>query len=463
MIRFSLPLLLLPGLGFAQIQAENVAPAPSRVLTLDEAVTIAVKEATAIRKAESDTEVRGEQVLQSYAQWLPNLAVQGAYNEYRGRSFLTTAAPTVVKGQSEGVNYTITSTLNIFNGLGDLSNFQSAQSKKSAADKTLERAKQQIALDVAQTYLQVILDGKLEQIAANNFKTSQDREKLIEGQTKVGTRSLSDLFRQQAQTSADQSALISARNRRETDSITLLKKLRLDPSVPVAFQEPALEQNIATIQADSSAIQNIDIGKLIDQALEKRLDYGASKDLAKGAETDVSLARAPYYPRIDFVASYSAISRDFDYQRVNGIDQTPLDQDSLKDQLEKYGSTTYGLSLTWTIFDRFVARTNVAQARGTAYRAKLDSEDYRNQVIGEVRQVVNDRLAAIQQLATSQVGLVAAQKAFEVTEGRFGVGALSFVDLSAAQTALFQAQASFAQSLIAYELQKRAMVFVLGG
>ncbi|MBC7658895.1 MAG: TolC family protein [Chitinophagaceae bacterium] len=459
--------------GHAAIQAQNQVAAPAsiqtegpttignpRVLTLDESIQIAIKEASAVLKAESDTEVRAEQLVQGYLQFLPSLIVQGGYNKFRGRNFLATAAPTLVRGSSSGTNYQVSTTLNIFNGLGDISAYKSIRNKKSAADKTFDRAKQQIALDVAQSFLQVILDAKVLQIAKDNLKTSQDRERLLDAQSKVGTRSLADLFRQQAQTSADQSSLISTQNRFESDKILLLRRLRLDPRSNIAFQEPIFNNDIVTLrQANSSPLSS---DALTQEALNNRPDLDASQKLAAASREDVKFAQAPFLPRLDFVATYGSLTRDFDFQRVNGVDVTPTNQDSVGKQLADHTNATYGLAVTWNVFDRWVTRSNVAVARGIAYRSKIDAEDYRNQVIGEVRQVVVDRNASVQQLVTSQVGLTAAQKAFEVTEGRFSVGALSFVDLSAAQTALFQAQTSFAQALIGYELQKRALAYVLG-
>lgn len=425
-----------------------------RVLTLDESISMAVKGASSVLKADSDAGIRGEQLIQSYLQWLPNLSVQANYNAARGRSYLTTAAPTLVKTSSYGASYQVTSVLNIFNGLNDISAYQSIRDKTLAADRTLDRAKQQVALDVAQSFLQVILDGKLATIAENNSKISIDRQKSLEAQSKVGTRSLADFFRQQAQTSIDESALIAAKNRYETDKIVLLRKLRLDPRTEVSFQEPVLEQKVK--------VQDRDIDTLIDEALKNRPDYEASQRLATATEKDVSVAEAAYYPRLDFITSYGSLARNFDFQRVNGVDVTPAQDDPLSDQLADHANYTYGLSLTWNIFDRGTARSSVAATRGSAFRAKLDAEDYRNQVVGEVKQVVNDRTAAVQQMTTSQAGLIAAQKSFEVSQGRYEVGSLSLIDLSASQVALFQAQTNYIQATIAYELQKRAMAYALG-
>ena len=105
------------------------------------------------------------------------------------------------------------STLNIFpTALRDLAGVQSgSQSSRRGRFNSEARKKQQIALDVAQSFLQVVLDQQLVRIAKKNLVASQDREKLLTEQTRVGVRNLADLFRQQAQTSADESFLANSR------------------------------------------------------------------------------------------------------------------------------------------------------------------------------------------------------------------------------------------------------------
>ena len=51
----------------------------------------------------------------------------------------------------------------------------------------MTRAKQQISLDVAQSYLQVVLDQKIIDIADKNYKASKDRQTLLEEQNSLSS------------------------------------------------------------------------------------------------------------------------------------------------------------------------------------------------------------------------------------------------------------------------------------
>ena len=123
-------------------------------LTLEKSIELAVNGAASVLKAENDVKSSGAQLLQSYGQFLPNLGVAGNYGYASGTVYLAVATPTLVTGSAVGAGYTVTSDLNLFNGLADYSAFKSSLLKKDAADLTYERAKQQIAFDIAQSFLQ---------------------------------------------------------------------------------------------------------------------------------------------------------------------------------------------------------------------------------------------------------------------------------------------------------------------
>ena len=163
------------------------APVP---LTLDESIKIAIDQATTTLKAQNDVRFSGERLLQGYAQFLPNLVTAASYNYSSGRDYLTQAAPVTVQTKNYGPSFSVSTTLNLFNGLADINALKSAMQKKESSELSLKRAKQLIALDIAQSYLQVILDQNVVEIARKNLFSSQARQRLLQAQTSVGIRNL---------------------------------------------------------------------------------------------------------------------------------------------------------------------------------------------------------------------------------------------------------------------------------
>ncbi len=434
--------------------------AEPKSLTIDQSIRSALNNSTSVLKSQADREVSGTDLLQSYFQFLPNLTATGNYSANQGTTLYTTTTPTLVHGSNYGPSYQVATTLNIFNGLNDIASFRSAINKRDAAENSLQRAKQQISLDVAQAFLQVILDQKLILIAEKNLKVSQDRERLLSEQTKVGIRNLSDLFRQQAQTSADETFAIDSQNKQKTDLIALLRRLRIDPSEDYNLVEPPLETEVEKAKLALTKIS--DQKTLIAEALNHRRDYQAARSTSQGLKWDTVAARSSWFPKLDFLATYGANARWIDSLNINGANVPLGSQEPLDNQLRHQTNSTYGMVLTWNIFDRYLTGSKIAHARAQAQKSEIDFLDSHHQVVGEVKQTVNDLEAAIQKMISANKGVIAARKAYEVSQGRYEVGSFNFLDLAIAQSALVSAEAAYAQALITYELEKRTLDFALG-
>jgi outer membrane protein len=438
------------------ISTFTAAPAPGTVfLTLPQCIQMAIHQATAVLKAKNSADTTGTQLAQAYMQFLPNLEATAGGAYQTGRTYYTQAEPTFVRTTNYGGTYQLSSTLNIFNGFSDAAGLGSSRARKKAADLSLYRAKQQITFDVTQIYLQVFLDRQIVAIDESNLQASREREELIDAQTQVGSRSLADLYRQQAETSADELALISARARRRNDLISLLQRLRVDLLTPYDIAEAPLDAPAA----DSSYG---DENTLVRAGLEHRADLDAQEKLARAAHWDVTSARAGYFPQLNLVGALDGVGSHLNTQDVDGVDVVPASQPTLMHQWGSEILYNVGVNLSWGLFDRYLTRLTVARAQETASDASIDAEDRRLEVEGDVQSALNEYQAAVQEVASSDKGLKAAQESYDAVLERYKVGASSIVDLLTAQSALVQAQAAQAQGRVDFTLQKRAIDLAIG-
>lgn len=435
-------------------QAQPIDPAAEE-LTLEKCIKIAIESSTDVLKSRLDIGVSGAQLLQSYGQFLPNLVLGANAAQNEGRSYITTTTPTHVESIDIGGTFLISSSLNVFNGYADTSSLKSATERKSASELTLERAKQQIALDVSQAFIQTIFDVQLMQIAAENLRVSRLRLDLLQQQSALGSKKIADRYRQEAQTSQDEGLVLTANNRYYADLFSLLKRLRLDPNKQYRVVDPFGKKDI-----DEKMRQSED--EDVSLALQRRPDLRAGDRLYNAALSDVRASRAGLYPRVDFGVSIFGNGRSFTTHSVNGVDTIPGNQRPLNEQLTDQLIYTVGFTLTWNIFDRYLTKAAMERANMASRRVEIDNEDRRVATNADVRQAYRDCKVAIQQWLTARKGLVAAQKAFEVIKAQFDLGSISFLDLSTAQSALLQAQMTLAQTALSYELKKKALIYFVG-
>ncbi len=436
----------------------DVSTAPiagATVLTLPQAIKMALDHATTIMKARTQRELTGSELLQAYFEFLPAVDVTAGYNAMWGRSYLTSASPTTVAGTNHGASYEATATLNLFNGFADAASLAAARRFRTASDLSLYRAQQEIELDVTNAYLQVLLDRQLVRIGEKNLQASQERVKLLDAQAQVGSRSLADLYRQQAQASADELDYISERNRAHNDLVSLLQRLRVDLRQPYDIASVSFELN-------SSSNPYTDESSLMVTALNQRPDLRQAQLTAEATRRDVTVARSGYYPRLDLYGTFAGQGRILDNQTVDGMDVVPDEQQTLRKQLQDQTQTTVGAVLNWGIFNRYLDSVSVARAQAAANDAAVDYDDKRLQVEAEVQQTMGDYEASLLQLNVASEGTRAAQESYDAVNERYKVGASSILDLLIAQTALVQAHASDAQAQINFVLQKKTMETVLG-
>ena len=426
-----------------------------KTLSLEESIQIALTNSTTIIKGQNSLDVSGAQVLGAYGQFLPDVIFNGAYSYTGGDNLLTVTAPTFVSSQRTNITYQLVSSINIYNGFANKASLKAALLNKEMAGFSLARAKQQITLDITQSYLQIILDKEIVEFAKQNFQMSVKREEQLKELVTVGRRAQSDLFQQQSQTSLDQQFLINAENKLLNDKLILLQKLRINAGenhdfTPVTTDENPLGSEYANDQA------------LIETALAQRVDLKVAQLGQDASLLYVQRYKSGYLPRVSLVGGAYGIGAHFNKLYINRVNSLPSEQRSYGTQLTDQIYGIVALNVGWTLFDKNVTRSNVAIARINALNAKIDYENVNLQIASEVKQALGNYRTALQQTITSEKGLIAAQQAFETLSGRYSVGAANFIELSNAQNNLLLAKQNRAQASINFFLQKRTIDYYLG-
>jgi outer membrane protein len=424
-------------------------------LTLEGSLTRADKLSTEVLVASDSLRVSGARVLEAYGAFLP-AASTGAYAlSAQGNTFLSGTALQATQAGWYSSAYQVSTALNVFNGFRDRASLKAASFLRDAAGFSLEQARQRITFDVMQAYFQIVLDHELEAVATSNYELSRSRQARLEGQVSVGTRSPPDLFRQRAQTATDQASVIDIDARTQTDLVALLRRLRLEATRDYAVADPPLDTT--ALPADS-----LDRTALVARALANRPDLLAAQSRASAADAGIAQATGGYLPQVVLGASFGVFTRNYEWERQNGVNLLTQDQRSIGSQLDSQGLGLFTLGVAWPLFDQFQTRFDVERARATARISTLAAEDSRLQVLGDVRQATDDYRAAVEKLRATDAGLASAQEAFDAVSARFDVGLGIFLDVQAAQTALSEAKAQRAAAAVNLVLRRQVLRFVTG-
>ena len=426
-----------------------------KTLNLQDCINIALQRSTAVLKGNNNVAAAGSQVLAAYGQYLPNLAAGAGYNYDRGNNYYSSTGPLIVNENRSQFNYQLTSSLNLFTGYYNYSTWKSAKLNEQMSGLSLERARQQIELDITQSYLQVILDRKIAALDSVNLSISLKREDQLQALTDVGRKSKTDLYQQQAQTSNDKLLFINAASKLQNDKIVLLQKLRIDSVDNYEIDDIPVNDN-------ADAARYADRDGLVNQALQDRVDYKSAQLNTQYADWAIKKYRSGYLPSVSLSAGLYNNGAYFNTLNVNGENTEPSTQQNIPTQLYKYTYGLVGINAVWNIFDRFYTKSNVTIAKLNAENARIDVRDTAVSIVSSVKQAYNDYKNAVQQMETVNVGLNAAQKAYEAINAKYKEGATDFITESNAQLVMLQAAQNKEQASINMMLQKKIIDYFTG-
>ncbi len=430
-------------------------------LSLANCIERALKNATSAKKAEYNLKLQGADVLRSYGSFLPRLSVSAGYTPYNlSRTYTTNAQyfsdapPLKIKSENESVNFTLATSLNLFNGFHDYAALQSSLDNKQAASHTLAYALQSVAFDVTQAYYQALLNHELFDISRENLLAAQDQLTLTERQFQLGLKSMIDRYQQQADVAESRLSVIKAETRWQQSLLELLRRLQIEPETKITLESSPDELK-------TEVFVKPDIDSLVTVALNRRNDLKSKELETRVAKWQITEARAQWYPSLDLKFNASTAGIESMRQTYNGL-TTQYAYPPLSDQLGNSIGYSVALNMSWALFDGFQTSYNVQSAKVNQMSKLLDLADLKRNIVIDLRLAAGEYTSAFSQIETARVSLKAAHAAFEGIKKKYELGAASFIELSTARAALFNARSTLSQATYNLELQKNVLDFTMG-
>ncbi len=435
------------------------------VVTLAEAVELAIEQSPEVRRGVVADRGRGLAVRSARASRLPIVSLSVQPSQRYGLGFDQTTGE-VVSQTVESLNASAFASVPLYDGGRARANIFEAEYLRDAADASLVRTRQQVALEVAQQFLTLLLDREIVAIEVEQLEAAQAQQRRVAELVDAGARARGDLIAQNAVVAERQTALVVAQGAVEGDRVRLVQIIGLDPLEEYRFVGPDLDA------LETSGLFAADLGslpELVASALATRSDRKAQQISIEAAEASIGAARAAGRPSVDLSASigtgYSSLQ-----QRAVGVapvtpvtlgDGTPVlvggvpltfpgnpdfETTPAFSQFGDNRSGSIGLSLTVPLFDRYQARRGVAEAQIRVEDAQITLDAIDRQVASEVQQAVVEARTARARLTAAEAQVAASTEALRVEQDRYRLGAGTLYDVADAQARLAQAQSSRAQA-----------------
>jgi outer membrane protein len=415
--------------------------------TLRQCIDYAIEHNVTIRQAE--VAAKQSAVEANTAKWarLPNLnaSASQSYNWGRTQTAIkdeqTGDYSTVyINTSSHGTNMSVSSSIPIFTGFELPNSYELAKLNLKAALADLDKAKEDMAINIASAYLQALFNKELHQVAVGQLALSREQHHRIARLNELGKAAATEVADAKSRVAQDELSVVQADNNYKLALLDLSQLIELETPEGFQIAAPAVKMNPGMLTPPDE-IYNIALGeKAAVQAAKYRLE---------GSKHSIRIALSGYYPTINFSGSlstnyYSTIDRTFKQQ--------------MGDNFGKY----VGLSMSVPIFNRFSTRNRVRSARLQQQNYTLQLEGVKKSLYKEIQQAWYSAVAAESKYNSSTTAAQASQESFGLVAERYNNGKATAVEYNEAKQNLVQAQSNELQAKYEYLFRTKILDFYKG-
>jgi len=409
-----------------------------RVLTLQEAQSVARERQPQIRAARGSTEAAEGRVEQSRSGLLPQLSAAVGWERttnnflFRPGSISRTGAAdswSSISFLQSGA--TLSQLLWDFGQTSNL--WRSSQaSARSAADQ--ERVTLQLTLlQVRAAFFNAVAFKELLVVARETLNNQHNHLVQIEGFVQAGTRPPIDLSQAQADFANAEVQVVNAVNAYQRSKVLLNQAMGL---------EAPIDYDVASDGLPPQAGEDGALEPLLEIALAARPEIASATEQVKAQQHLIQSAQGSYAPSIALVASFAqTTAAGTDYVGWNGA---------------------VGVTLTWNLFQGGLTVGRVHEAEGNLGFAAAQLDVLRQQVRVDVDQALLAIRAAKAALSSAKSALIAARQRLSLAEGRYRNGSGSVIELGDAQIAASNAAAQVVQTDFQLATARAQLLFALG-
>ncbi len=427
--------LLIAGALLAQAPPTPQAAAPTtQMLTLAQAVAMAIQNHPQIAAAQNLEAAAGQRVTEARAPYYPSLNAevtgsQANYLSRMGAGYLSTSQLFNREGEGLAVNQLITD----LGRTGSL--VASSRLQAQAAAKTTVATRYDVILGVNRAYYGVLESQALVRVAQETVTTRQTLDDQVTALGRAQLKSQVDVSFADVNLSEAKLMLIRARDNLQQSFVDLSRALGQD-AAPVQYQ---LAEGVLPGSPPPT------VEDLVGQAVRNRPELADLRLRYQAAQKFEAAERDLKRPNVNLVAVGGALPY---------LDQNP--------RVSPEGYEGVAINLEIPIFNGhlFTAREEAARYESLAANQRL--RNLQQQVEHDVRGAWLTANTAFQRIPVTMELVSQAQLAQDLAQGRYDLGLASIVELTQAELNLTQAQTENVGAQYDYESAFAALQYTIG-
>ncbi len=379
------------------------------------------------------------------AKWsrLPDLNGSASHSFNFGRSLQMDNTYQQLNTQNTGLN--LSTSIPLFTGMQIPNQIALSKLNLKAAVEDLNKAKEDISIQVTSAYLQVLFNEELAKVAHEQVTLSEEMLKQKTAFFKVGKASEAELYEAKSRAAQDQLSAVQADNEYRLALLDLSQLLELPTPEGFGIVSPSIDEDkdfsILTSPAD-----------IYSEALLIKPSIKAAQYRVEGAQKSIRIAQSGYYPQLSLGAGIAT-----SYYNVSGRENGNFGS-QLRDNFSQY----IGLSLNIPIFNRFSTRNQVRKARIQQTTLNWQLEDAKKALYKEIQQAYYNAVNAESKFESSRTADEAAKASFNLMKEKYANGKATSTEFNEARTNWLKAVSDRIQAKYDYLFRTKILDFYKG-
>lgn len=455
-----------------------ISQAQNKKWTLEECVQYAVQNNISIKQTELDSKIALIDKRGAIGNFLPSLNVNASHSWNIGlNQDITTGLlqNQTTQFTSAGANVGI----DIYKGMQNQNTLRRANLSIVAAKYQLLKMQEDIALNVANAFLQVLFNKENLKVQKQQLGINEKQYARSEELVNAGSIPRGDLLDIKATVALNNQNVVAAENVLLISKLSLAQLLQLKDfeNFDVVDDSDVRDENNILAQTPNA---------IYDKALEGRTELKIARTNLEIAEKSVAIAKGAYQPTLQ--GFYSFNSRVSYSDRVTGVAPNTANPTSILgfvegtnqnvlspnftrvlggpapffDQFSNNKGQSFGVQLSIPIFNGFSARNNVERSKVSLERSKIAVEQQDLDLQRNVFTAFADAKGSLNANEAAVVALEARQVAYNYAKEKYDVGLMNSFDFNQSQTLLTNAQSEVIRTKYDYIFKIKILEFYFG-
>lgn len=419
-------LLLAAAAVAAPLRAQDAVQGGVR-WTLRRCIDHALEHNISIRQSENQKRQRDLQLQTD--RWSRSPAVEASLGQNFSFGRGLTEDNTYTNTNTSSTSFSVGASMPLFTGMRITNSVRLSRINLAAATADLEKARNDVSVQVAEAYVQVLYDTEIAAVARRQVSVDSMQTARLEAMMAAGKAAPAEVAQQRAAQAQSELTAVQADNSRRLSLLALSQLLEL-PS-PDGFD---------IVRPDTSAMPDGGAAPspeaVFAEAVGLKPEVRAERLRLEGAVLSVKVAQSAYYPQLSLSAGLGT-----DYYKTSGFKAADF-----RTQLRNNFSQYVGLSLSVPLFNRLQTRNSVRSARIDRETQQLALENVKKQLYKEIQTACHNAVAARAKYASSRAAMESGEEAFRLATAKYESGKASITEFNGAKNNWLKAQSDMLQA-----------------